>query len=150
MHRNRLKKKKKCNALPVELEQALLLEDLCCRSKESAVAFLFLRKPNLAPKLSLLLQWAFFSWVHWPMEEPNPCIFNPAILDSLTDDAVQEILDGYNGFCNATQSLLVGNGDLSVAPDFVSLVHVLCKHRLRSLVQDHFFRLLEVPHNLFP
>ncbi|RZC02484.1 Peptidyl-prolyl cis-trans isomerase FKBP62 [Glycine soja] len=41
------------------------------------------------------------------------------------------------------QSLLVGNDDLSVAPDFVSLVHVVCKHRLRSFVQDHFFRLLE-------
>ncbi|KHN17913.1 Anaphase-promoting complex subunit 2 [Glycine soja] len=77
------------------------------------------------------------------MEEPNPCFFNPAILDSLTDDSVHEILDSYNDFCNATQSLLAGNGDLSVASDFVSHVHTLCKHRLRSLVQDHFFRLLE-------
>ncbi|RDX79028.1 Anaphase-promoting complex subunit 2, partial [Mucuna pruriens] len=77
------------------------------------------------------------------MEEPNSCFFNLAILDSLSEHSLHEILDSYNGFCCATQSLLTGNGDLSVGPDFVSHVHSLCKHRLHSLVQDHFLRLLE-------
>lgn len=99
-------------------------------------------------------QWAFFSLVHWlkipkAMEELNSCFFNPAILDSLTEDSLHEIIGSYNGFCAATQSLLTGNGDLSVGPDFVSHVQALCKHRLHSLVQDHFLRVLEVPHNLF-
>ncbi|QCD98503.1 anaphase-promoting complex subunit 2 [Vigna unguiculata] len=77
------------------------------------------------------------------MEEPNSCFFNPAILDSLSEDSLHEIIGSYNGFCDATQSLLTGNGDLSVGPDFVSHVHALCKHRLHSLVQDHFLRVLE-------
>ncbi|XP_047154958.1 anaphase-promoting complex subunit 2 [Vigna umbellata] len=77
------------------------------------------------------------------MEELNSCFFNPSILDSLSEDSLHEIIGSYNGFCDATQSLLTGNGDLSVAPDFVSHVHALCKHRLHSLVQDHFLRVLE-------
>ncbi|XP_014494749.1 anaphase-promoting complex subunit 2 [Vigna radiata var. radiata] len=77
------------------------------------------------------------------MEELNSCFFNPAILDSLSEDSLHEIIRSYNGFCDATQSLLTGNGDLSVGPDFVSHVHALCKHRLHSLVQDHFLRVLE-------
>ncbi|CAJ1864646.1 unnamed protein product [Sphenostylis stenocarpa] len=77
------------------------------------------------------------------MEERNSCFFNPAILDSLAEDSLQEIIASYNGFCNSTQSLLSGNGDLSVGPDFVSHVHTLCKHSLHSLVQDHFLLVLE-------
>ncbi|XP_057420058.1 anaphase-promoting complex subunit 2 [Lotus japonicus] len=66
------------------------------------------------------------------------------ILNSLSQDSVHEILDSYNAFCNATQSLLAGAGDLSVGgADFVSHVHCLCKHGLHSLVRDHFLRVLE-------
>ncbi|KAL2333269.1 hypothetical protein Fmac_014482 [Flemingia macrophylla] len=77
------------------------------------------------------------------MEESNSCFFNLEVLNSLTEDSLHEIIDSYNGFCKASQSLLAGSGDLSVGPDVVSHVHALCKHRLRSLVQDHFLRLLE-------
>ncbi|XP_027336585.1 anaphase-promoting complex subunit 2 isoform X1 [Abrus precatorius] len=77
------------------------------------------------------------------MEEPNSSFFNLAVLDTLTQHSVHEIIESYNGFCNATQSLLSGNSDLSVGTVFVSHVHALCKHHLESLVQDHFLRVLE-------
>ncbi|KAE9613706.1 hypothetical protein Lalb_Chr05g0220261 [Lupinus albus] len=80
-------------------------------------------------------------------EEPNTAFFNLGILDSLTQDSVHQIIDSYNGFCNTTQSLLSGAGDLSAGADFVSHIHALCKFGLESLVRDHFFRVLEAtPH----
>ncbi|POO03500.1 Anaphase-promoting complex subunit [Trema orientale] len=77
------------------------------------------------------------------MEDWSSSAFNLGILDSLTDDAIQEIVDSYNGFCAATQVLLHGAGDLSVGSEFVAHVHGLCKHGLDSLVRDHFLRALE-------
>ncbi|XP_061370906.1 anaphase-promoting complex subunit 2 [Gastrolobium bilobum] len=77
------------------------------------------------------------------IEESTASFFNLGILDALTQDSVNEIVDSYSGFCNATQSLLSGTGDLSFGAEFVSHVHGLCKHGLDSLVRDHFLRALE-------
>ncbi|CAL5212962.1 unnamed protein product [Lathyrus oleraceus] len=77
------------------------------------------------------------------MDDSHSSLFNLGILDTLTQDELHEILDSYNAFCNATQSLLGGAGDLSYGAQFVSHVHTLCKHGLESLVRDHFLRVLE-------
>lgn len=78
------------------------------------------------------------------MEEYHSSPFNLGFLDTLNQDALHEIFDSYNAFCNATQSLMGGAGDLSFGSEFVSQVHTLCKHGLESLVRDHFLRVLEV------
>ncbi|KAK9116675.1 hypothetical protein Sjap_015622 [Stephania japonica] len=70
--------------------------------------------------------------------------FNLGVLDSMTNDSIEEILESWNGLSTATEALLKGKGDLSVGSDFISCVQVLCKHRLRELAQDHFFQVLEV------
>ncbi|CAI8593494.1 unnamed protein product [Vicia faba] len=77
------------------------------------------------------------------MDDSHSSLFNLGILDTLTQDELHEILDSYDAFCNATQSLLGGAGDLSYGAQFVSHVHTLCKHGLESLVRDHFLRVLE-------
>ncbi|PIA62798.1 hypothetical protein AQUCO_00200666v1 [Aquilegia coerulea] len=69
--------------------------------------------------------------------------YNLGILDSITDDSIEDILDSWSGFCNTTESLLKDKGDLSVGSEFISHVHILCENRLTSLVQDHFFKALE-------
>ena len=79
------------------------------------------------------------------MDDSHSSLFNLGILDTLTQDELHEILDSYDAFCNATQSLLGGADDLSYGAQFVSHVHTLCKHGLESLVRDHFLRVLEVP-----
>ncbi|KAE8023227.1 hypothetical protein FH972_008953 [Carpinus fangiana] len=76
-------------------------------------------------------------------EEATSLVRNLGILDTLSDDSIQEIGGSYNGFCAATEALLNSAGDLSVDPKFVAHVHGLCKHGLRSLVRDHFLRALE-------
>ncbi|GAB4829126.1 anaphase-promoting complex subunit 2 [Ancistrocladus abbreviatus] len=68
---------------------------------------------------------------------------NLGIIDSLSDDSIEEILDSWNGFCFSTEALLGADGDLSVGSDFVSQVHSLCKHGLQSLTRDHFLCSLE-------
>lgn len=78
------------------------------------------------------------------MEESTSSVCNLGVLDALSDDAIQEIIENYNGFCAATQTLLRDAGDLNVGPEFVAHVHGLCKHGLASLVQDHFLKVLEV------
>jgi len=78
------------------------------------------------------------------MEDSHSSLFNLGILDTLTQDQLHEILESYTLFCNATQSLLGGAGDLSYGAEFVSHVHTLCKHGLESLVRDHFLKVLEV------
>lgn len=78
------------------------------------------------------------------MEESASHFCNLGVLDALSDDSLQEIVDSYNGFCVATQTLLTGAGDLSVGSEFVTHVRGLCKHGLESLVRDHFLRVLEV------
>lgn len=83
------------------------------------------------------------------MDDSHSSLFNLGILDTLTQDELHEILDSYNAFCNATQSLLGGAGDLSYGAQFVSHVHTLCKHGLESLVRDHFLRVLEVRNKIF-
>ncbi|XP_024029437.1 anaphase-promoting complex subunit 2 [Morus notabilis] len=77
------------------------------------------------------------------MEVSTSSAFNLGILDTLTDDSIQEISGSYDGFCAATEALLNGAGDLSVGSEFVAHVHALCKHGLDSLVRDHFLRALE-------
>ncbi|XP_045817605.1 anaphase-promoting complex subunit 2-like isoform X2 [Trifolium pratense] len=78
------------------------------------------------------------------MEDSHSSLFNLGILDTVTEDQLHEILDSYNAFCNATQSLLLGSaGDISLGAEFVSHVHTLCKHGLESLVPDHFLKVLE-------
>ncbi|GLT27368.1 hypothetical protein SLA2020_023730 [Shorea laevis] len=77
------------------------------------------------------------------MDSSTSLVCNQGLLDTLSDDSVQEILESYSTFCAATGALLNGSGDLSVGPDFISHVHVLCKHGLHSLVRDHFLRSLE-------
>ncbi|CAI8606391.1 unnamed protein product [Vicia faba] len=59
------------------------------------------------------------------MDDSHSSLFNLGILDTLTQDELHEILDSYDAFCNATQSLLGGAGDLSYGAQFVSHVHTL-------------------------
>ncbi|XP_044494484.1 anaphase-promoting complex subunit 2 isoform X2 [Mangifera indica] len=77
------------------------------------------------------------------MDESTSLVCNLGILERLSDNSIQEIINSYSGFCTTTESLLNGAGDLSVGPEFVSQVHSLCKHGLQSLVCDHFLLSLE-------
>jgi anaphase-promoting complex subunit 2 len=79
------------------------------------------------------------------MEDSHSSLFNLGILDTLTEDQLHEILDTYNAFCNATQSLLLFFGNAGDISEFVSHVRTLCKYGLESLVRDHFLKVLEVP-----
>lgn len=65
-------------------------------------------------------------------------------LDKLTRDEVNEIIESYNAFCNATQSLLLHDHISFTTHQFVSHVHTLCKHGLQSLLTPHFLKVLEV------
>lgn len=76
-------------------------------------------------------------------EESTSHFWNLGVLDALTADSLQEIVDCYNGFCVVVQTLLTGAGDLSVGSEFVALVHGLIKRGLESLVRDHFLQVLE-------
>lgn len=69
---------------------------------------------------------------------------NLEILETLSDDAIQEITESYDGFFSSVESLIAGTGDSFVEDEFVSHVHCLCKYGLDSLVRDHFLRSLEV------
>uniref|UniRef100_A0A0A0KNJ3 Cullin family profile domain-containing protein n=1 Tax=Cucumis sativus TaxID=3659 RepID=A0A0A0KNJ3_CUCSA len=77
------------------------------------------------------------------MEESSSFFCNLGVLDSLSDDGVQEILNTYAQFSAATQALLNGIGRLSLRSEFVSHVQSLCKHGLESLVLNHFLRSLQ-------
>ncbi|KAG9440844.1 hypothetical protein H6P81_021009 [Aristolochia fimbriata] len=63
---------------------------------------------------------------------------NLAILDSLDDLSVNEILDSWSGFCHCTVQLLNGQCFQPEESNFISFVNDLCKYGLDSLVQDHF------------
>ncbi|XP_065860476.1 anaphase-promoting complex subunit 2 [Euphorbia lathyris] len=76
-------------------------------------------------------------------EEATPLVSNLGILDLLSGQSIHEILEGYTGFCVATEALLNGATDSSVAPQFVSRVHSLCRHGLETFVCDHFLKSLE-------
>jgi anaphase-promoting complex subunit 2 len=69
---------------------------------------------------------------------------NLEILETLSDDAIQEITESYDGFFTTVESLIAGTGDSLVEDEFVSHVYCLCKYGLDSLVRDHFLRSLEV------
>lgn len=70
---------------------------------------------------------------------------NLEILETLSDIAIQEITESYDGFFTTVESLITGTGDSSVKEDeFVSHVYCLCKYGLDSLVRDHFLSSLEV------
>uniref|UniRef100_A0A1J3CSJ7 Anaphase-promoting complex subunit 2 n=1 Tax=Noccaea caerulescens TaxID=107243 RepID=A0A1J3CSJ7_NOCCA len=68
---------------------------------------------------------------------------NLGVLETLSDDAIQEITESYDGFFTSVESLIAGTGDSSVEEQFVSHVSSLCKYGLDSLVRDHFLRSLE-------
>ncbi|CAA7055329.1 unnamed protein product [Microthlaspi erraticum] len=68
---------------------------------------------------------------------------NLRILETLSDDAIQEITESYDGFFTTVETLSAGTGDSSVEQEFVSHVSTLCKYGLDSLVRDHFLRSLE-------
>lgn len=70
--------------------------------------------------------------------DPMSSVCNLGILDSLTEDSITEILESWNGFCFTTESLLKGNVNSLLGSELVSQVHTLCKHGLKSLVQEHF------------
>ena len=65
-------------------------------------------------------------------------------LETLSDDAIWEITECYDGFFTTVESLIAGAGDFSVEKEFVSHVSTLCKYGLDSLVRDHFLTSLEV------
>ncbi|XP_021747051.1 anaphase-promoting complex subunit 2-like isoform X1 [Chenopodium quinoa] len=69
---------------------------------------------------------------------------NLGALDSLSSDSIKEILESWSWFCSTTDALLNGNVEVDVEDEFVSYVHSLCNHGLRSLVEDQFFQSLEV------
>ncbi|XP_038890048.1 anaphase-promoting complex subunit 2 isoform X2 [Benincasa hispida] len=77
------------------------------------------------------------------MEEPSSFFCNLRVLDSLSDDEVQEILNSYAYFSAATQALLNGTADVSLQSEFVAHVQSLCKHGLESLLLNHFLRSLQ-------
>ncbi|PPR96224.1 hypothetical protein GOBAR_AA24451 [Gossypium barbadense] len=79
----------------------------------------------------------------WIQSLTSTPVCNLGILTSLDNDSVQEILQSYDGFCTAANSLLKSSGDLSLEHDFVSHVHTLCKLGLHILSRDYFLRLLE-------
>ncbi|KAJ0230885.1 Anaphase-promoting complex subunit 2 [Hirschfeldia incana] len=61
------------------------------------------------------------------------------ILETLSDDAVREITESYDGFFTTVESLIAGTGDSSsVEKELMSHVSTLCKYGLESLVRDHF------------
>ncbi|CAN7016628.1 unnamed protein product [Brassica oleracea var. botrytis] len=64
-------------------------------------------------------------------------------LETLSDDAIWEITECYDGFFTTVESLIAGAGDFSVEKEFVSHVSTLCKYGLDSLVRDHFLTSLE-------
>lgn len=70
-------------------------------------------------------------------------ICNLGILETLSENSIHEIVESYEGFCAATETLLNGAGDLSVGPQLVSHAHSLCKYGLESLLRDHFLGALE-------
>ncbi|XP_038707885.1 anaphase-promoting complex subunit 2 [Tripterygium wilfordii] len=75
------------------------------------------------------------------MGESTSPFCNLGILDTLTGDSIQEIIESYSNFCANTESLL--NGDFSVDSEFACNVHGLCKYGLNSLVRDQFLGSLE-------
>uniref|UniRef100_A0A5B7AKH4 Anaphase-promoting complex subunit 2 n=1 Tax=Davidia involucrata TaxID=16924 RepID=A0A5B7AKH4_DAVIN len=75
--------------------------------------------------------------------DSSSSVCNLGILDSLSHDSIEEILESWNGFCFNTDALLKGNGDLSFGSEFVAHARTLCKHGLESLVQEQFLRSLE-------
>nr|VDD12415.1 unnamed protein product [Brassica rapa] len=65
-------------------------------------------------------------------------------LETLSDDAIWEITESYDGFFTTLDSLIAGTGDSSsVEKEFVSHVSILCKYGLDSLVRDHFLTSLQ-------
>ncbi|KAG5400931.1 hypothetical protein IGI04_015538 [Brassica rapa subsp. trilocularis] len=64
-------------------------------------------------------------------------------LETLSDDAIREITESYDGFFTTVESLIAGAGDFAVEKEFVSHVSTLCNYGLDSLVCDHFLRSLE-------
>ncbi|XP_020575764.1 anaphase-promoting complex subunit 2 isoform X2 [Phalaenopsis equestris] len=66
-----------------------------------------------------------------------------SILDSLSEQAIGEILQSWSAFVYCTEILLGGRGDLSAVSELASSVAILCRNGLRSLLEDHFLQYLE-------
>ncbi|XP_028062280.1 anaphase-promoting complex subunit 2 isoform X3 [Camellia sinensis] len=72
-------------------------------------------------------------------------VCNLGVLESLTADDINEIMESWKGFCLATEALLNGNAaHLSFGSNLASHAHTLSNHGLDSLVQQHFFCSLEI------
>lgn len=69
---------------------------------------------------------------------------NLGILDSLSDDSIDEILQSWNGYRSCTEVIVKGRGDPSIESELVAFVIALCRHGLDGLVKDHFLQVLEV------
>ncbi|GMP93967.1 hypothetical protein CsSME_00043591 [Camellia sinensis var. sinensis] len=72
-------------------------------------------------------------------------VCNLGVLESLTADDINEIMESWKGFCLATEALLM-NGNaahLSFGSNLASHAHTLSNHGLDSLLQQHFFCSLE-------
>lgn len=70
---------------------------------------------------------------------------DPEALDSLSEDAIAEILHDWAHFCDLTVSLLSKTATCcSLDSQLGPAVASLCDHGLASLLQDHFLLSLEV------
>lgn len=67
---------------------------------------------------------------------------NLGILETLSEDAIEEITESYGGYFTTVESLI--GGDSSVEQELVCHVSTLCKYGLASLVRDHFLSSLQV------
>ncbi|XP_073303249.1 anaphase-promoting complex subunit 2 [Primulina huaijiensis] len=70
-------------------------------------------------------------------------VCNLAILESLSENLIDEMASSWNAFCLETEELLMGAGDLSYASEFSLHVRNLCSSGLESLVVEHFLCSME-------
>ncbi|KAJ4911507.1 Anaphase-promoting complex subunit 2 [Raphanus sativus] len=68
---------------------------------------------------------------------------NLGILETLSDDAIEEITESYSGLFTTVESLIAGDSSVVEEKELVSHVSTLCKYGLASLVRDHFLSSLQ-------
>lgn len=73
---------------------------------------------------------------------PSEC--NLGILETLSDDAIQEITESYSGLFTTVECLIAGDSSVVEEQELASHVSTLCKYGLASLVRDHFLSSLQV------
>lgn len=70
-------------------------------------------------------------------------LYNPGILDSLSDQSISDILHSWSAFVTCCEVLLGDNGDVSAASELSDSVSVLQRNGLRGLMEDYFLQYLE-------